>query len=92
MGHLIDLFIFLYKHLLIYSYTAKFVLDLLEIRKGRFSHDEAHMSNIIQGNFSYLAWKVLVTICTIYFYFTRIKKNNAGTLNDKRNLALTTNL
>ena len=27
----------------------------LEIRKGRFSHDEAHMSKIIQGNFSYLA-------------------------------------
>ena len=55
MGHLFDLFIFLYKHLFIYGYTAKFVLDLLEIGKGRFSHDEVHMSNIIQGNFSYLA-------------------------------------
>ena len=56
MGHLFDLFIFLYKHLFIDSYTAKFVLDLLEIRKGKFSHDEAHMSNFIQGNFSHI-WR-----------------------------------
>ena len=54
IGHLFDQFIFLYKHLFVYIYTAKFVLDLLEIRKGRFSHDEAHMSKIIQSNFSYL--------------------------------------
>ena len=27
---------------------AKFELDLFEIRKGRFSHDEAHMSKIMQ--------------------------------------------
>ena len=43
------------KHLFVHRYTAKFELDLLEIRKGRFSHDEAYMSKIIQGNFSYLA-------------------------------------
>ena len=55
IGHLFDQFIFLYKQLFVYSYTAKFVLVLLEIHKGRFSHDEAHMSKIIQGNFSYLA-------------------------------------
>ena len=70
--HLFDQFICLYKHLRIYSYTAKFVLDLLEICKARFSHDEAHMSKIIQCNYSYLAWKLLVPIYTIYFYFTRI--------------------
>ena len=35
--------------------TAKFVVDLLEVRKTRFSHDEAHMSKIIQCNYSYLA-------------------------------------
>ena len=56
----------------VYSYTAKFVLDLLEIRKARFSHDEAHMSKIIQCNYSYLVGKLLVPIYTIYFYFTRI--------------------
>ena len=32
----------------VYSYTAKFVLDLFEIRKAWFSHDEIHMSKIIQ--------------------------------------------
>ena len=47
--------IFLYKYLFVYRYTAKFELDLLEIRKGRSSHDEAHMSKMTQGNFSYLA-------------------------------------
>ena len=31
------------------------VFDLLEVSKTRFSHDEAHMSKIIQCNFSYLA-------------------------------------
>ena len=46
---------FFYKHLFVYSYTAKFVLELLEIRKAGFSHDEAHMSKIIQCNYSYLA-------------------------------------
>ena len=55
IGHPFDKFIFLYKHVFVYSYTAKFVLDLLEIRKARFSHDEAHMSKIIQCNYSYLA-------------------------------------
>ena len=39
IGHLFDQFIFLYKHLFVYSYTAAFVLDLLEIYKARFSHD-----------------------------------------------------
>ena len=38
IGHLFDQFIFLCKHLFVYSYTAKFVLDLQEIRKARFSH------------------------------------------------------
>ena len=47
------------------SHTVKFVLDLLEIPTGRFSHDEAHMSKIIQYNYSYLAGKVLATIDTI---------------------------
>ena len=46
---------FFYKHLFVYSYTAKFVLDLLEIREARFSNDEAHMSKIVQCNYSYLA-------------------------------------
>ena len=46
---------FFYVNIFDYSYTAKFVLDLLEIRIGTFSHDEAHMSKIIQGNLSYLA-------------------------------------
>ena len=30
------------------SYTAKFVLDLLEIPKGKFYHDEAHISKTMQ--------------------------------------------
>ena len=51
IGHLFDQFIFLYKHLFVYSYTVKFVLDLLEIRKASFSYDEAHMSKIIQCNY-----------------------------------------
>ena len=42
IGHLFDQFIFLYKFIFVYRYTDKFDLDLLEIRKGRFSHDEAH--------------------------------------------------
>ena len=66
-----SLYSFFYKHLFVYSYTAKFVLDLLEIRNARFSHDEAHMLKIIQCNYSYLAWKLLVPV---YFYFTRITK------------------
>ena len=37
------------------AFTAKFVLDLLEIRKARFSHDEGHMSKIIQCTYSYSA-------------------------------------
>ena len=37
------------------DFSAKFVFDLLEVRKTRFSHDEAHMSKIIQCNYSYLA-------------------------------------
>ena len=36
------------------SYTAKFVLDLLELPKGRFSH-MSHMSKIIQYDYSYRA-------------------------------------
>ena len=36
------------------SYRAKFVLDLFEIPKGKFYHDEAHVSKIIQYNYSYL--------------------------------------
>ena len=43
IGHLFDQLIFLYKHLFVYNYTAKFVLDLLEIRKAMFSHYKAHM-------------------------------------------------
>ena len=74
IGHLFDQFIFLYKHLFVNSYTAKFVLDLLEIRKARFSHYKAHLSKIIQCYYSYLACKLLVPIYTIYFYFTRITK------------------
>ena len=54
LGIFIDQFIFLNKHLFVYSYTAKSVLDLSEIRKARFSHDEAHLSKIIQCNYSYL--------------------------------------
>ena len=53
IGHLFDQFNFLYKHLFVYSYTAKFVLDLLEIRKSRFSYDEAHMSKVIQWYYAY---------------------------------------
>ena len=36
------------------SYTAKFVLDLFEIPKGKFYHDGAHMSKIIKYKSSYL--------------------------------------
>ena len=32
-----------------------FVFDLFDVRKTRFSHVEAHMSKIIQCNYSYLA-------------------------------------
>ena len=62
--------VYIYIYLFVYSYTAKFVFDLLDVRKTRFSHDEAHMSKIIQCNYSNLAGKLLVPIYTIFFYFT----------------------
>ena len=78
LGHRSDQFIF---YIIIYlsiaspcSYTAKFVLDLFEIPKGKFYHDEAHKSKIIQYNYSYLAWKLLDTLYTIYFCFKRVTK------------------
>ena len=77
-GNRFDQFIFLYKDYLSIaspcSYTAKFVLDLFKIPKGKFYHDEAHMSNIIQYNYSYLAWKLMDTIYTIYYCFKRVTK------------------
>ena len=58
-GYRFDQFIFLYKIYLPIacpcSYTAKFVLDLFEIPKGKFYHDGAHMSKIIKYKYSYLA-------------------------------------
>ena len=35
-------------------YTAKFVLDLLDIPKGKIYNGEAHVLKIIQYNYSYL--------------------------------------
>ena len=70
---------YIYKHLFVYSYTAKFVFDLLDVRKARFSHDEDHMSMQL------LIFGVKTTgpnLPNITFILTRIKKNNAGTLND----------
>ena len=68
-----DQFIFLYKYLFVYRYTAKFELDLLEIRKGRSSHAEAHMLKIIQGT-----GHNLHNLLLLY----KSNKINAGTLND----------
>ena len=67
IGHRFDQLFFFYINIYLSlaspcGYTAKFVLDLFEIPKGKFFHDKAHMSKIIQFNYSYLAWKLLDTI------------------------------
>ena len=93
IGHRFDQSIFLYKHLLAIvsprSYTAKFVLDLLEIPKGKFYHDEVHMSKTMQ----LLILRVKSPGHNLHnlLLFYKCNKINAGILNDSRKLVLKTN-
>ena len=57
-----------------HSYTAnEYVLDLYEIHKGRFSHDKAYMSMLIQYN------NVMVQNLLVCYKSNKI---NAQTLNN----------